>query len=138
MGPPHAETMPQMAHGPVRWGYFVLGWCFFALGAVGVVLPVLPTTPFMLLALWGFARSSRRFHTWLYTHRVFGPPLQQFREHRVIPARVKALAVSMMAVSYASMVFVAQIPTYPLIASGSLMAIGIIYIFRHPSRPPSD
>ena len=64
---------------------FVLGCLFFVTGFVGVFVPVLPTTPLMLLALWCFARSSNRFHDWLYTHRVFGPPLQQYRRHRVIP-----------------------------------------------------
>jgi len=48
--------------------YFLLGWCFFGLGAVGTVVPGLPTTPFMLLALWAFSKSSQHFHDWLYTH----------------------------------------------------------------------
>jgi uncharacterized membrane protein YbaN (DUF454 family) len=131
-------VQPREAHGPFRWGYFALGWAFFALGAVGVVLPVLPTTPFMLLALWGFARSSRRFHAWLYHHPVFGPPLQQFREHRVIPKRVKILASSTMALSYALMIYSARVPTYALVASGALMAVGLVYIFRHPSEALPD
>ena len=51
--------------------YLVLGWVFFSLGAVGVVLPLLPTTPFMVLALWAFSRGSVRFEQWLYHHPVF-------------------------------------------------------------------
>ena len=72
---------------------FILGWLLFGLGFVGAFVPVLPTTPLMLLALWCFARSSNRFHDWLYAHQVFGPPLQQYREHRVIPLVAKCVAV---------------------------------------------
>ena len=60
------------------------GLFFFGLGSVGVLLPVLPTTPFIILALWCFAGSSKRLHDWLYNHRLFGPALQRWRENRVI------------------------------------------------------
>ncbi|VAW74625.1 Hypothetical protein DUF454, partial [hydrothermal vent metagenome] len=69
--------------------YFVLGISFFSLGAVGAVLPGLPTTVFMLLALWAFSRSSKRFHDWLYHHPLFGPSLQQWHEHQIIPKNAK-------------------------------------------------
>ena len=85
--------------------YFAMGLCFFGLGAVGTVVPGLPTTPFMLLALWAFSRSSERFHNWLYNHPVFGPPLQQWREHGIIPVRAKVLAVSVMTLSVVYLVF---------------------------------
>ena len=134
MATPHEET-PQS---PFRWGYFLLAWLFFGIGAVGVVLPVLPTTPFMLLAAWGFARSSPRFHAWLYNHRLFGPPLVAFRDTGVISRRVKAVAWTTMAVSFSAMVAFADIPVYGLVASGSLMLIGIVYVSRFPSEPPAS
>ena len=59
-----------------------LGWTFFALGLLGTVLPLVPTTPFMLLALWAFSVGSERFHRWLYHHPVFGPPLRRWSEER--------------------------------------------------------
>ena len=79
--------------------FFILGWLLFGLGFVGAFVPVLPTTPLMLLALWCFSRSSDRFHDWLYTHKIFGPPLQQWQEHRVIPLAAKLIAVFFMAAS---------------------------------------
>lgn len=57
-----------------RWCLMALGWLAFATGIVGIVLPLLPTTPFMLLAAALFARSSPRFHRWLLAHPWFGPP----------------------------------------------------------------
>ena len=115
---------------------FLLGWCFFGLGAVGVVVPGLPTTPFMLLALWAFSRSSSRFHDWLYSHPFFGPPLQSWDQHRVISLRVKILALLAMAGALAYMVLWASIPTWVLILTVLIMAYGAQFILRRPSVPP--
>ena len=82
---------------PLHYALIALGWAFVAVGLVGVFLPVLPTTPFILLALWCFARSSERFHHWLYHHPRLGPYARAWHEHRVIPPRAKLLSVTMMA-----------------------------------------
>lgn len=60
-----------------------------ALGLAGIVLPLLPTTPFLLLAAVCFANSSPRLHTWLLTHPTFGPPIESWRRHRAISRRAK-------------------------------------------------
>lgn len=75
------------------------------LAFVGVILPGLPTTPFLLVAVWAFARSSRRFHDWLYDHPKFGPTLRAWRDHRVVSVRAKALAVLTMTLSLFYVVF---------------------------------
>jgi hypothetical protein len=111
-----------------------LGWTFFAIGAVGTVLPLVPTTPFMLLALWAFSVGSERFHAWLWNHRVFGPPLRRWREERVIPLPVKIVAVSSMAASFAFAALATDAPWYGLAAMAAVMAAGIAFIFRFPSR----
>lgn len=115
---------------------FCLGWVFFGLGAVGTVVPVLPTTPFMLLALWAFSRSSDRFHRWLRSHRVFGPPLQRWDRDHVIPLWGKIVAVSSMLASLAWVTFITKAPWYALIGMTVVMAAGMAYILRFPSRPP--
>jgi len=115
-----------------------LGWIFFAVGAVGVVLPLVPTTPFMLLALWAFSVGSERFHAWLWHHRIFGPPLRRWSEERVIPRPVKAIAVLSMAASLAFVALATDAPWYGLLAMAAAMAAGAAFIFRFPSRraPP--
>ena len=118
--------------------YFLLGWCFFGLGAVGTVVPGLPTTPFMLLALWAFSKSSQRFHDWLYTHRLFGPPLQQWRIHRVIPGKAKLLAVVTMAVSLVYLVFFTGISVWLKVLTALVMLFGAAFILSKPSRAPAS
>ncbi len=116
--------------------YFLLGWCFFGLGAVGTVVPGLPTTPFMLLALWAFSKSSRRFHDWLYRHPLFGPPLQRWRSHRVIPGKAKLLAVATMTVSFLYLAFFTAVSVWLKILVALLMLYGAAFILSKPSRVP--
>lgn len=113
--------------------YFILGWCFFGLGAVGTAVPGLPTTPFMLLALWAFAKSSKRFHDWLYTHRIFGPPLQQWRDHRIISSKAKALSVGTMVVSFAYLAFFTELDLWLKTFIALVMVFGASYIITKPS-----
>lgn len=113
---------------------FVIGWTFLALGAVGVVVPGLPTVPFMLVALWAFARSSRRFHDWLYGHPVFGPPLQDWHNHGIIPLRAKLLAVLTMAVSLVYMLCFTTMAPWIKGVIVAVMAVGAAFILRQPSR----
>lgn len=65
------------------------------------ILPILPTTPFILVAVWAFARSSPRFEQWVLDHETFGPLARNWRERGAIPKRAKILACVMMAFSYA-------------------------------------
>lgn len=118
--------------------YFVLGWCFFGLGAVGAVVPGLPTVPLMLVALWAFSRSSQRFHDWLYDHSLFGPPLQQWRAHRVIPPGAKLLAVVTMIGSLAYMIFYTGMSTWLKSLVVVFMLIGAVFILSQKSRLPGE
>lgn len=123
------------AHGPLRWLLLALGCCCVALGALGVVLPVLPTTPFLLLAAWAFARSSRRLRMWLYGHPRFGPTLVAWHEHRAVPRRAKAVAVTLMALSLAYVSWTAAHPIVP-IAVGLTMTCAAAFLLTRPDAPP--
>ncbi len=119
-----------------RWVLIAIGWMFVGLGLIGVILPVLPTTPFMLLALWCFARSSQRFHDWLYHHPVFGPPLQLWHHHRVIPLGGKIIALTAMAGSLTYLVFFRETAGWIVVVAALVMGYGAWFILTKPSRPP--
>jgi hypothetical protein len=121
-----------------RWrrGLMALGFVCVGLGAVGVVVPVMPTTVFLLVALWAFSRSSERFHLWLWNHRRFGPPLRNWHRHRVISPRAKALAVGTMGASLAWVgLGIAETWLLPA-AVAAAMAPPAAFILTRPGRPP--
>ncbi len=88
--------------------YFVLGLVCVALGIVGAFLPLMPSTIFLILAAWCFARSSRRLEAWLLQHRRFGPILRAWRDERAIPRRAKILACTGMTLGFAIFLLGAQ------------------------------
>ena len=116
--------------------YFTLGFTFFCAGLIGVFAPVIPTTPFMLLALWSFSRSSPRFHNWLYTHKLFGPPLQKWHDYRVIPPVAKYFALFFMAASLTVIYVFIDIPFWLKLIIAAIMAYGCWFILTKPSCPP--
>ena len=116
--------------------YLTLGILFFVVGAIGALVPGLPTTVFMLLALWAFARSSQRFHDWLYYHRVFGPPLQRWHRHHVISPRAKLLAVVTMACSLCYLLLFTETALWLKAGTTLLIAYAAWFILSKPSAPP--
>lgn len=83
-----------------RWLWMALGIAALVLAVLGVVLPVLPTTPFVLLAAACFARGSERFHRILREHRTFGPIIADWQQRRTIARPVKRKALLLMAISF--------------------------------------
>lgn len=98
MTEPPGETEPwEVATGLRRWLFLIAGFISLGIGAIGVILPGLPTTPLVLLAAYFFARSSPTMHERLLRNRVFGPMIVEWNEHRSVPRRAKILAVLMIA-----------------------------------------
>ncbi|MFC2101972.1 YbaN family protein [Bacteroidota bacterium] len=85
------------------------GWICVALGAIGVVLPLVPTTPFLLLAALCFYKSSPKFYTWLYANRFFGKYLLDYKEKKGVPIRVKIGTLLFMWASLAVSVYFVHI-----------------------------
>ena len=131
--PDHDQPQP-LARGPRRWLLLTAGWMFVILAVVGVVLPIVPTTPFLLLAAACFARSSEPFYSWLVDNRVFGPLIRDWRAHRAMPRRAKRVAIGAIVVALGSsaLLFV----TSPW-GRGALAAIGlalVTFLLRVPNR----
>lgn len=78
---------------------FVIAWISFALGIIGAFLPILPTTPFLILSAYLFSKTSSKFHAWILTLPVAGDAIRDWRENRVIKTKAKILAISMMILS---------------------------------------
>ena len=70
-----------------------IGWLCVGLAFVGTFVPGIPTTIFLIVALWAFAKSSKKFHSWLLNHKRFGPILQNWESHKVVPRKAKILMV---------------------------------------------
>jgi len=79
---------------PVRHALIAAGVLCVVVGVIALLVPILPTTPFLLLAAGCFARSSDRFYYWLVNHRWFGPHIRNYREHRGITLRMKAASIA--------------------------------------------
>jgi len=115
-----------------RQSYFLLGWICVALGTIGAFLPVMPTTVFILVAAWAFARSSPRLHRWLREHPRFGATLIAWEEHRAMPRRAKRIAIAMLAASYTLTAWVlGPLAPWSLATGVCLAAVGV-YIVRLP------
>ncbi len=118
-----------------RTGYFVLAWCCVGLGIIGAFLPVMPTTIFIIIAAWAFAKSSPEREQWLLNHARFGPALRNWREHRVIPLRAKCMAYSMITLSGVFAMFMLNAKPYLLAITLICLTAVVIYIHRQPSVP---
>jgi len=81
-----------------KFFYLCVGFFFVLLAIAGIFLPILPTTPFLILAAMFFSKSSKRWHNWLINNRVFGPFLSNWERYRCIPYPAKLLALSMIVV----------------------------------------
>lgn len=118
----------------VRVALVLLGSVFVALGVAGIFLPVLPTTPFLLLAAACYARASRRFYNALLNNRWFGPAILEWQQYRSIRYRTKLIAIATMAVTLGiSIVFF--VPDTRLQAGLAVLGIALaVYMYRIPSR----
>lgn len=121
---------------PTRLLWLLLGLSAIALAGLGAALPLLPTTPFVLLAAFAFARSSERLHDWLLRHRVFGPLIHNWRAHGAISRRAKIFGL----LSIVAVLVVSVATSTPLwIISIQVVVLGLsaTFIVTRPS-PPAD
>ncbi|HAY06311.1 MAG TPA: YbaN family protein [Hyphomonas sp.] len=119
---------------PRRAAWFTLGIISLGLGAIGVVVPLLPTTPFILLAAFAFSRSSDRWHAWLIHHRTFGPLIADWRAHGAINRRTKiASSLAMAAVLAISLALAVPWPVFAV--QVLVLAAVAAFIWSRPTPP---
>lgn len=117
--------------------WLIAGFVCLGLGLIGVVLPILPTTPFMLLAAFCFAKSSKRLHNWLISHRQFGPPIKDWQMHGAISKTAKIGAVlTMIGVLVLSLVL--QLKSTVIIIQALAMLGSATFILTRPFPPTND
>lgn len=113
-----------------RYLYLAAGIVCVALGALGVALPLLPTTPFLILAAACFARSSPRLHRWLYRQKVLGPLLKDWEEKRCVSCQVKIVAVCSV-IGFGGYAVLFAMPTLmSKIAGALLIAVSLTILYR--------
>jgi uncharacterized membrane protein YbaN (DUF454 family) len=113
-----------------------LGLLAAAFGVAGVVLPLVPTTPFLLFAAFAFARSSPRLHGWLVTHPRLGRPINDWRRHRSISRRAKVAASILMAASLVVSVAI-DVSKWILLGQAIALAGAAAFVLSRPSAPHS-
>ena len=117
-----------------RWLWLLLGFLSTGLGIAGAVLPLVPATPFLLLAAFAFARSSPRFHDWLIGHRHFGPVILDWQQTGSINRRVKAAALVAMAAALA-VTYLAGAPIWVVALQAIVLAGVAAFILTRPDGP---
>jgi uncharacterized membrane protein YbaN (DUF454 family) len=131
-----AERAVDTLPGPIRRGvYFGVGALSVVLGVIGMVVPLWPTTCFLLLAAWCFARSSQRAERWLYSNRLFGKYIEDYRERGVISSHIRLTTVVVMWVFMGSS---AVLLSGRLWISGLLVLIGVAVTWHLYSLPVAE
>ncbi len=112
--------------------FFLTGLIFTCLGIIGAILPVMPTTVFLIVAVYCFGRSSSRFEAWLLNHRHYGPTLRNWQQYGAISRKVKCIACVGMAVGFI-LFYLGASPSWPLTTAVALfMLLSAWYVLSRP------
>ena len=119
----------------VRPLFVIAGFLSLALGVIGIFLPLLPTTPFLLLSAFLFSKGSSHWHSWLLRQPHVGPAILDWNRHGVIRTRAKVVCLSLLA---ATLVYTVGFATFPMIGRASVVLICssvAIFVASRPSQP---
>jgi uncharacterized protein len=120
---------------PRRLAYLCLAYSCVGLGAAGILLPLLPTTPFLLVAAWAAPKGSTRLETWLHHHPHFGPPLRAWHEQRAVPKRAKWLACLLLLSSWIILLLTTTSPVVSVITGLLFLSVAAFLITRPNAAP---
>ena len=131
------SDIPQSRHRSVRYTLLAIGWLSVLLGVIGIFVPVLPTTPFLLLAAACFVRSSRRFFLWLVNQKHLGPWIRDYLEGNGIPLKGKVYAIGLMWASIGLSCYLVPMPWARAFMLTSAVLV-TLYILRQKTLPARD
>jgi len=114
--------------------WLLTGIVFLAIGAIGVILPLLPTTPFLLVAAYCFTRSSPRMHRWLHSHPTFGPLINNWNQYGSIDRRAKRIAIIVILLTPLMTVFIG-VPWWALASQILILAAAATFVLTRPEPP---
>ena len=118
--------MERMLNQLLKWILITAGTIFVVLGILGIFLPILPTTPFLLLAAACYARSSKKFYDWLLNNKLFGANIKNYREGKGVPLKVKIFTISLLWITILfSILLIVQIMWIRILLL--LIAIGVTF-----------
>lgn len=131
----HAE---EHANPTIRYALLTLGWLSVVLGVVGIFLPVLPTTPFLLLAAACFVRSSKRFYSWLVQHPRLGPWIRDYLDGQGLPLKAKVYSIALMWISIGFSCYLVPMLWARLFMLGSAVLVSLYILKQKTLTSPEN
>jgi uncharacterized membrane protein YbaN (DUF454 family) len=123
---PNSNNFP-----PLKWLWFTLAWLSFVIGIIGAFLPILPTTPFLILSAFLFSKSSPKFHAWIMSLPMAGEAVRDWQQNRVINTRAKILCASMILLSFVLIWRSEKIPlVIQILVTVTLASVGTFVVTR--------
>lgn len=118
--------------------FLILGHFFLVIGIIGAFLPILPTTPFLLLSAYFYSKSSTRIHNWMINHKYLGPPLKDWQESGVIGMKAKLLATTMILLVICWRFPTLNVALWVKIIATTTLLLVLLFIWTRPSKrlPP--
>ena len=133
--PDYSDEVRPIASPVMRAILVTVGTISVGVGLVGIVVPLLPTTPFLLLAAACYARASTTFYNWLLNHRWFGPTLHAWRKHRAIPRRSKRTALFVVVVTFSASAVIVPVLAARIVLAVCGVAL-LAFLWRVPALDP--
>jgi uncharacterized membrane protein YbaN (DUF454 family) len=126
-----------MVDGVRRVIFLILGWLSLLLGVLGIFLPILPTTPFAILAAYFFSKSSNKLHSWLLNQKQLGPMISNWERHGIIRPRAKILATVSMTLLFSYTLFFVPVTLWIKIVISFVGISVMAFIWTRPSELPN-
>ena len=128
------EPTPLQTPAPIRWLWIAFGGLCVALAFIGIALPLVPTTPFLLLAAFAFAKSSPRLHAWIIGHKRFGPMIANWNDHGAISRPTKIISLSAMA-AMPPLSWTLGAPMWTIVTQIVVLSLSGLFVATRPSGP---